>query len=70
MGVSQNQGYLFGGPYNKDYSILGSILGYPNFGKLPYGLGLTGSGAGLGGKALWTGFGSSRLVAIRLQTRS
>ena len=24
-------------PYNKDYSILGSILGYPNFGKLPYG---------------------------------
>ena len=35
-GVSQNLGYLFGGPYNKDYSILGSILGYPNFGKLPY----------------------------------
>ena len=28
--------YLFGGPYNKDYSILGSILGYPNFGELPY----------------------------------
>ena len=23
------------GPYNKDYSIFGSILGYPNFGKLP-----------------------------------
>ena len=23
----------FWGPYNKDYSILGSILGYPNFGK-------------------------------------
>ena len=36
MGVSQNQGYLFGGPYNKDYSMLGSILGYPNCGKLPY----------------------------------
>ena len=35
MGVSQNQGYLFGGPYNKDYSILGSILGSPYFGKLP-----------------------------------
>ena len=34
--VSQNWGYFFGGPYNKDYSILGSILGYPNFGKLPY----------------------------------
>ena len=26
-------GVLFGGPYNKDYNILGS----PNFGKLPYG---------------------------------
>ena len=24
-----------GGPYSKDYSILGSILGYPSFGKLP-----------------------------------
>ena len=34
--VSQNKGYLFGGPYNKDYSILGSILGYLNFGKLPF----------------------------------
>ena len=33
--VSQNWGYRFGGPYNKDYSILGSILGYPDFGKLP-----------------------------------
>ena len=27
MGVSQNQGYHFGGPNNKDYNILGSILG-------------------------------------------
>ena len=27
MGVSQNQGYCFGGPNNKDYNILGSILG-------------------------------------------
>ena len=27
MGVSQNLGCHFGGPYNKDYSILGSILG-------------------------------------------
>ena len=25
-----------GGPYNKDYSILGSILGSPYLGKLPY----------------------------------
>ena len=36
MGVSQNQGYYFGGSYNKDSSILGSILGSPHFGKLPY----------------------------------
>ena len=26
----------FWGPYNKDHTSLGSILGYPNFGKLPY----------------------------------
>ena len=38
MGVSQNYGYLFEGPHNKDYSILGSILGSPYFGKLPYTL--------------------------------
>ena len=37
MGASQNRGTLFGGPHNKDYSILGSILGSPYFGKLPYG---------------------------------
>ena len=36
MGVSQIRGTLFRGPYNKDYSILGSILGSPYFGKLPY----------------------------------
>ena len=35
MGVSQNQGYHFRGPHNKDYSILGSILGSPYLGKLP-----------------------------------
>ena len=35
MGVSQNSGYL-GVPYNKDYSILGPILGSPYLGKLPY----------------------------------
>ena len=34
--VSQSQGYPFAGPYNKDYSILGSILESPCFGKLPY----------------------------------
>ena len=35
MGVSLNWGYLFEGPDNKDYSILGSILGSPYFGELP-----------------------------------
>ena len=43
MGVSQNWGYLIGGPQNKDCSILGSILGSPYSGKLPYG-DLLGSG--------------------------
>ena len=37
VGVSQFRGTLFRGPYNKDYSILGSILGSPDFGKLPCG---------------------------------
>ena len=27
--VSQNKGTLFGGPHNKGYNILGSILGSP-----------------------------------------
>ena len=36
MVVSQSlAGYIFGDPYNKDYNILGSILGSPYFGKLP-----------------------------------
>ena len=35
LGVSQNQRYRFGGPHNKDQSILGSISGSPNFGILP-----------------------------------
>ena len=34
-GFPEIRGTLFGGPHNKDYSILGSILGSPNFGKLP-----------------------------------
>ena len=34
--VSQKQGYLFGDPHNKDHSILGSILGSPYLGKVPY----------------------------------
>ena len=35
LGVSRNWGYLIGGPNNQDYSIWGSILGSPYFGKLP-----------------------------------
>ena len=35
-GVSQNVVYLFGGPYHKDLSILGSILGSSHLGKLSY----------------------------------
>ena len=31
----QNYGYVFGGPHNKDRSILESILGSPYLGKLP-----------------------------------
>ena len=37
-GFPKIRGTLFGGPHNKDYSILGSILGSPYFGKLPYEL--------------------------------
>ena len=33
--MSQNEGYHFRGPNNKDCSILGSILGSLYFGKLP-----------------------------------
>ena len=33
MGGSQNQGYHFGGPRNKEYNILGSILGSPILGN-------------------------------------
>ena len=29
---------IIGGHHNKDYSILGSILGSPNFGRLPFTL--------------------------------
>ena len=39
-GFPKIKGTLFGGPHNKDYSILGSILGSPYFGKLPHGVGL------------------------------
>ena len=43
--VSQHWGYLVGGPHNKDYSIFGSILGSPYFGKLRF---RAGSGFGDG----------------------
>ena len=35
-GVSQNQGCLFGGPHRKDYTMLGSLLGCSQFGKLQF----------------------------------
>ena len=35
MVVSPNWWYLFGGPYNKDHSILGSMLGSPLFRQIP-----------------------------------
>ena len=34
-GFPKIRGTLFGSPYNKDYSILGSLLGPHYFGKLP-----------------------------------
>ena len=43
LGVSQNLGYHFGGPYNKDDSIWGSLLGSPYFGKLPFNAFLLGT---------------------------
>ena len=36
MGISQDKGCHFGGPHNKDYSILGSICGSSYCGKLTY----------------------------------
>ena len=35
MGFPTNRPFV-GGPFNKDKSILGSILGRHNFGKLPH----------------------------------
>ena len=34
--VSHTSGYLFGVPHKKDSSILGSTLGIPLFGRLPF----------------------------------
>ena len=36
-GFSKIRAYPFGDPHNKDFSIVGSILGSPYSGKLPYG---------------------------------
>ena len=36
LGFSQNWVYYLGDPYIKGYIILGSILGPPHFGKVPY----------------------------------
>ena len=54
MGVSFDLGYFFSGPNNKDYSILGSILGSPYFGKLPY--------------KLTSGSGSSEILYLEIPT--
>ena len=35
IGVFNKQGYHHRGPHNKDCSIVGFILAYPNLGKLP-----------------------------------
>ena len=35
LGFPKIKGTLYGGPYNKDYSILVSILGSSSLGKLP-----------------------------------
>ena len=43
-GVPKIRGTFLGGPYKKDYSIMGSISGYPNFGKLPSWLALRANG--------------------------
>ena len=36
LGFSQNYGSFAGVAYNEDYSIFGSILGFPFLGKLPF----------------------------------
>ena len=62
MLVSQIRGTLCRDPFNKDYSILGSILGSPYFGKLPNIPVLSVDlGAGL---SAW-GVGSGRRVSLK-----
>ena len=40
MGFPEIRGTFLGGPNNKDYRVLGSILGSPYFGKLSKSLNL------------------------------
>ena len=61
LGVSQNYGYHFGGPNNEDYSILGSILGSPYFGKLPFNV------FAFGGRALDA---AAQLLVFQLDQQS
>ena len=37
-GLPKIRGTFSWGPYNSDHSILGSILGSPDFGKQPFGV--------------------------------
>ena len=50
--VSQNYGYFFGGPDNKDHRILGSMLGSPYLGKLPHLKGFELQDPGIGFRVL------------------
>ena len=55
---------FFGGPHIRDPSILGSILGFPYFGKLPYvGFGGGGGGGGLGIQGWVLGFSAWGLLS-------
>ena len=37
-GFPQKLAYPYGGPYNKEYTIVGSILGSSHFVELPFGV--------------------------------
>ena len=63
MGSSQNYGYVFEGPQNKEYSILGSLVGFFCLGKFPH-LGLYSTAAHP--KALQEAPGGCSLTAFRL----
>ena len=52
------KGTFLGGPYKKDYSILGSIFGSPYLGKLPVGLAIC--SLVMGCKVRFWGFGNEK----------